>query len=79
MRENLERLGVLVEEEDDGLVIHGTGHVSGGNACGYGDHRIIMAMASLSAAAAGDITIDDESAAGITFPAFFSILESIRR
>ena len=79
MRENLERLGVSVEEEDDGLVIHGRGHVSGGSVAGYGDHRIIMAMASLSAAADGDITIDDEKAAGITFPTFFSLLESIRR
>ena len=79
MRENLERLGVSVEEEDDGLVIHGRGHVSGGSVAGYGDHRIIMAMASLSAAADDDITIDDEKAAGITFPTFFSLLESIRR
>ena len=79
MRENLETLGVAVEEEEDGLVIHGTGHVSGGFVRGYGDHRIIMAMASLSAAADGDITIDDERAAGITFPSFFQILESIRR
>ena len=79
MRENLERLGVSVEEEDDGLVVHGREHVSGGSVAGYGDHRIIMAMASLSAAADGDITIDDEKAAGITFPTFFSLLESIRR
>ena len=78
MRENLETLGVRCEEEEDGLVIHGTGKVGGGAVKGFGDHRIIMAMASLSSAADGAITIDDEKAAEVTFPGFFSLLEEIR-
>lgn len=78
MRENLETLGIRCEEEEDGLIIHGTGKVAGGSVKGFGDHRIIMAMASLSAAASGDIIIDDERAAEITFPDFFHLLESIR-
>ena len=59
-------------------IIHGTGKVAGGSVKGFGDHRIIMAMASLSAAASGDIIIDDERAAEVTFPDFFHLLESIR-
>ena len=46
MRKNLETLGVRCEEEEDGLVIHGTGKVGGGAVKGFGDHRIIMAMVS---------------------------------
>ena len=78
MRENLERLGVKVEEEDDGLLIHGTGRICGGMVKGYSDHRIIMASAIASAAADGPITIDDEKAAAVTFPTFFELLETIR-
>ncbi len=79
MRKNLEALGVRAEEEKDGLVIYGDGHVAGGAVKGYGDHRIIMALASLSAGADGDIIIDDESAAAVTFPTFFALLEEVRK
>ena len=79
MRKNLETLGIKCEEEEDGLIIHGTGEVHGGCVEGFGDHRIIMALASLSAAADGDIAIDDEKAAEVTFPSFFTLLEKIRK
>ena len=79
MHENLSALGVECEEEYDGLIIHGRGHVDGGSVKGFGDHRIIMAMASLSAAAADDIIIDNEEAAAVTFPSFFRLFDSIRK
>lgn len=79
MRENLERLGVKVEEEEDGLLIHGNGIIHGGKVKGYGDHRIIMAAAIASGKADGPIEIDDEKAAAVTFPTFFDLLETIRK
>ena len=79
MHGNLTALGVECEEEEDGLIIHGRGHVDGGEVKGFGDHRIIMAMASLSAAASDDIIIDNEEAAAVTFPAFFELFDSIRK
>lgn len=78
MHEELERLGVSCEETEDSLIIHGTGKVGGGEVKGHGDHRIIMALATLSAFASSAITIDDEKPAAITFPSFFELLESIR-
>lgn len=78
MHEELERLGVSCEETEDSLIIHGTGKVGGGEVKGHGDHRIIMALATLSAFASSAITIDDEKPAAITFPSFFKLLESIR-
>lgn len=78
MRENLALLGVNAEEEEDALIIHGNGYVKGGSVKGFSDHRIVMALASLSAGASGDIIIDDESAASITFPSFFRLLSSLR-
>ena len=78
MRENLALLGVNAEEEEDALIIHGNGYVKGGSVKGFSDHRIVMALASLSAGASGDIIIDDESAASITLPSFFRLLSSLR-
>ena len=79
MHENLRLLGVDAEEEEDGLIIHGKGIIKGAECKGYGDHRIIMALAVASAAAEGIITIDDEKAAAVTFPTFFTLLENIRK
>ena len=79
MHENLRLLGVDAEEEEDGLIIHGKGIIKGAECKGYGDHRIIMALAVASAAAEGIITIDDEKAAAVTFPSFFTLLENIRK
>ena len=69
----------IAEEEEDGLIIHGKGIIKGAECKGYGDHRIIMALAVASAAAEGIITIDDEKAAAVTFPTFFTLLENIRK
>lgn len=78
MRENLAALGVDAEETEDSLIIHGKGKIPGGAGKGFGDHRIIMALASASCAAANDITIDDESAVSVTFPSFFRLFNSLR-
>ena len=79
MHDNLSLLGVDAEEESDGLLIHGRGMIHGAQCKGYGDHRIIMALAVASAASDAPIVIDDEKAAAVTFPSFFSILDSIRK
>ena len=79
MRENLEALGVEAEETEDSLIIHGKGRIPGGNGKGFGDHRIIMALAAASAGSENDITIDDEKAAAVTFPSFFTLFDSIRK
>ena len=75
---NLKSLGVDVEEEDDGMLIHPNGGIKGGFVKGYKDHRIIMAMATAAAGSDESIFIDDTSAASVTFPTFFDLYESIR-
>ncbi len=78
MCSELRKLGAIVEELEDGLVIEGTGELSGGSACGHGDHRVIMALAVAALGSRHGVTIDDTCAAEITFPGFFTILEQIR-
>ena len=78
MCENLKSLGADVEEEDDGILIHGKGSLKGGEAKGYGDHRIIMALASAASGTENSVFIDDIKAASVTFPTFFDLFDSIR-
>ena len=79
MRENLNELGVEAEERRDALVVHGNGSVKGGKAKGYGDHRVIMALAILGTRTEEETEIDDVSAASVTFPTFFDLLENLEK
>lgn len=78
MVENLRALGADVEEEEDGMLIHGKGRLDGGEAKGFGDHRIIMALAIGALKAEKGITIDDTDAVSVTFPTFFSLYDRIK-
>lgn len=77
MKQELSKLGANIEELEDGLIIHGTGTLQGGEVAGHGDHRVIMALAVAGLAAEGPICIDDAAAAAVTFPDFFKNLEEI--
>ncbi|MGN1163426.1 MAG: 3-phosphoshikimate 1-carboxyvinyltransferase [Candidatus Ornithospirochaeta sp.] len=77
MHENLALLGVDVDEMEDGMVIHGKGHVKGNKVKGWGDHRVIMSLAVLATKAEGETEIDDISASSVTFPSFFTLLKSL--
>ena len=78
MCENLKSLGADAQEEEDGILIHGKGSLKGGKAKGYGDHRIIMALASAASGTEESVFIDDIKAASVTFPTFFDLFDSIR-
>ena len=78
MAENLSLLGLKVEQAEDGLTVH-PGKLKGGVTVPCrGDHRIIMAFSILSLVTDGGLTIDDESASAVTFPSFYSLLDSIK-
>lgn len=76
MAEGLKRLGVEVDEFDDGAVVHG-GSLKGGSIDSHGDHRIAMSFAIAASRAAGPIIIRDADAVNTSFPGFASCLSSI--
>lgn len=78
MTKNLKLMGVDVEEEPDGMLIHGKGVMKGTAVKGYGDHRVIMAMATAASKADGETEIDNVDAVDVTFPTFFELYESLR-
>jgi 3-phosphoshikimate 1-carboxyvinyltransferase len=73
----LSRLGVRVEERDDGLSIWPS-PVLPAAVQTYDDHRIAMAFALIGLKVAG-IRIEDPGCVSKTFPDYFQRLESLRR
>jgi 3-phosphoshikimate 1-carboxyvinyltransferase len=76
MATELTKLGAVIQELPDGLIIKGTG-LHGGSVHGHNDHRVVMAMAVAGCAADGPISVDTAEAAGVTFPGFWEIMESL--
>jgi 3-phosphoshikimate 1-carboxyvinyltransferase len=77
MTEGLHKLGVDVEEREDGMTIHGRETLQGNKVPSFGDHRIAMSLAIAGLRADGGVEIDDAQCVDISFPAFFDLLDSI--
>jgi 3-phosphoshikimate 1-carboxyvinyltransferase len=76
MATELRKLSVEVEELPDGLVIHG-GRPKPATVHGWGDHRIVMAMALAGLLLDGPLTVDTAEAMSVTFPDYVKLMQSI--
>ena len=74
--QELGRIGGLVMEKKDGLVIQGKGKLSGAIISPHGDHRIAMSLAMAGLAVPG-IMIEDEDCVAKSFPGFWDSLEAL--
>jgi len=74
----LARLGIEVEERDDGMVIHGGRLGADALIETRADHRLVMSGAVAALAAGGAVRLDDASPAAVSFPGFFESLEGLR-
>lgn len=76
--ENLRAMGAQVEEYADGLAVAGGARLRGARLDARGDHRIAMASAVAALIAEGESEIEGaEECVGVSFPEFFSVLESV--
>jgi 3-phosphoshikimate 1-carboxyvinyltransferase len=73
----LGRMGAAVQELPDGLVVQGTGRVSGATCRSYGDHRMAMALAVAGLVSDGEVVIEDSGAADVSYPAFWNELHRL--
>ena len=71
----LNGLGADIEELPDGLVIHGTGTLKGGEASSWGDHRIAMMSAVASLICGGKVILKGSEAVRKSYPDFFRVME----
>jgi 3-phosphoshikimate 1-carboxyvinyltransferase len=77
MAVNLRRLGVVVDECDDGMDINGVELLGGGAVESFGDHRIAMSLSVAALVSAGGITVQDTDCVSTSFPTFFPLLEKV--
>ena len=71
MAYELSKLGAVMEEYDDKLVIKGVGRLHGGRVDSHGDHRVAMALAVASCMADGIIEISNPQVVSKSAPGFF--------
>jgi 3-phosphoshikimate 1-carboxyvinyltransferase len=72
----LRRLGVRVEEHEDGLTIHPVEKIRPAVVQTYNDHRMAMAFSLIGLRCEG-ITIENPACVSKTFPNFFEVLETL--
>lgn len=73
----LERLGVRVDEHEDGMTIYPCDEIRPATIQTYNDHRMAMAFSLIGLRVDG-ITIENPSCVSKTFPKFFEALDSLR-
>ena len=73
----LRSLGADIEELPTGLVIRGTGALTGGQADSYGDHRIAMMAAIASILCRGTVRLRGADAVNKSYPGFWSDLKAL--
>jgi 3-phosphoshikimate 1-carboxyvinyltransferase len=73
---NLKRMGIKVEEKNDGMVIVGGG-AKGGELLGFNDHRIPMAFSVAALCADGETVITDAHSINKTYPTYFDDYNSL--
>ena len=76
---NLRAMGADVEEFDDGLAVSGPAQLHGAKIDSHGDHRIAMAFAVAALIAKGDTEISGAECVAISFPEFFTLLDSLSK
>jgi 3-phosphoshikimate 1-carboxyvinyltransferase len=74
---NLRAMGAECEEREDGLHVPGGQKLHGAEIDSGGDHRIAMAFAVAALRAEGETVIHGAESAKISFPEFFTMLESV--
>ncbi len=77
VREELEKLGVKIDENPDGMIIEGMDKVKGGILDSHNDHRLRMSFAVLATVASGDVVITNAECVSKSFPNFFEVFEAL--
>jgi 3-phosphoshikimate 1-carboxyvinyltransferase len=75
--EEFRKLGVEIEEREDGFVVRGGGGVRGGRASSRGDHRLAMGLGVAGLASREGVEVEDMAASSVSYPGFLEDLERI--
>ena len=75
--QNLKAMGAEVTEFEDGMIVPGNQQLHGAQIDSGSDHRIAMAFSIAALRASGDTEIHGAEAAAISFPEFFTYLNTL--
>ncbi len=78
MAEGLRKMGVKVEEFEDGMQIEGQQVLNGAKCRSHGDHRTAMSWAIAGLVAQGETEIANIDCIATSFPGFFDLLDSLK-
>lgn len=70
--EELNRLGGVLRQTDDGVVIDGCGHLPGGQASCHDDHRMEMGLAIAGLASDQGVTLSGIGHSAVSYPEFWN-------
>lgn len=79
MAAELRKMGVNIEELEDGLIIEGREELKSATIQSHGDHRIAMSMAIAGLMTDGETMILDTDCIKTSFPGFMGILEKLQK
>jgi 3-phosphoshikimate 1-carboxyvinyltransferase len=72
--DNLRRMGVEVEEFDDGLRLNGKQRLRGASVDSFDDHRVAMSFSVAGLIAEGETEVARADAASVSLPEFYQLL-----
>ena len=75
--EEFRKVGVDIEEREDGFVVRGTGSIRGGRASSRGDHRLAMGLAVAGLASREGVEVEDLAVSSVSYPGFLEDLERL--
>jgi 3-phosphoshikimate 1-carboxyvinyltransferase len=77
LAEEFHKLGIPIEEREDGFSIRGGQSYPGGIVSARGDHRLGMALSILGLGADKAVTVHGTEIINESFPSFFAKLETL--
>jgi 3-phosphoshikimate 1-carboxyvinyltransferase len=70
LSEELRKMGAVIEELEDGMIIYGPTPLVGAIVKSHGDHRVAMSLAIAGLIAEGETVIEDSDCINISYPDF---------
>jgi 3-phosphoshikimate 1-carboxyvinyltransferase len=77
--QELTKLGASIEATEDGMIIQGGTALKGGTVSSHGDHRIGMMLAIASLLCKDEVHLENPEAISVSYPNFFSHLNSLKK
>ncbi len=75
--ENLQAMGADVVPAPDGMIIEGGKPLTGAVIKTYADHRLAMSFAVAGLVSRGEVLLDDEKCADVSYPGFFDTIQKL--